>query len=205
MRLIGPLFAIIFFRMNIKTCPPLSYHITLPDWVSVFTKNYSGPLSTPKDRMRFAISLAEKNITHKTGGPFGAAIFEHKTHKLIAVGMNLVTSTKCGLWHAETVALAQAAQQLRAYRFSEIGAYELFTSVEPCIMCMGAILWSGITHLFIGASGQDAADIGFDEGPKTKTWKRALKNRGIKVTDSLLKTEAKDVLAQYKKNHGIIY
>ena len=150
--------------------------------------------------MRFAIQLALTNVTAKTGGPFGAAVFETKTGRLIVVGVNVVEPSTCSLAHAEMVALAKAHQALRHFDLGADGmpALELVTSCEPCAMCYGAIMWSGVPKVMCGVRGADALAIGFDEAPKPKKWVTELKKRKIVVTSDLCRDEAIVVFRQYK-------
>ena len=90
--------------------------------------------------MRFVIELARQNIEHRTGGPFGAAIFETTSGKLLAPGVNLVEPAHCSIAHAEMVAIALAQQTRGSYDLGREGTIcELVTSTEPCAMCLGAI------------------------------------------------------------------
>ena len=156
--------------------------------------------------MRLVIDLARQNIEHKTGGPFGAAVFESGTGRLVAVGVNLVESSNCSIAHAEMVAIALAQQAVGHYDLSHGGgAHELVTSTEPCAMCLGAIPWSGVRRVVCGARGEDACEIGFDEGAKPADWVTALKNRDIEVVRDVLGPEAKAVLQDYLKSGGPIY
>ncbi|HEU5408769.1 MAG TPA: nucleoside deaminase [Nitrospira sp.] len=157
--------------------------------------------------MRFAIRLALTNVTAKTGGPFGAAVFETKTGRLIAVGVNVVEPSNCSLAHAEMVALANAHQVLGHLDLGADGmpTLELVTSCEPCAMCYGAIIWSGIRKVVCGARGADAVAIGFDEAPKPKNWVTELKKRRITVTSDLCRDEAIAVFRRYERSGGRIY
>jgi tRNA(Arg) A34 adenosine deaminase TadA len=148
--------------------------------------------------MRLDLSLARANIENNTGGPFGAAIFEINTDKLISVGINLVTWSNLSVLHAEIVAFLMAQKRIGHYSL-------LFSTSEPCAMCLGATLWSGIKRIVFGASGKAAREIGFDEGPVfDKSW-QYLKNAGIIVEEGLLAKEAKKILKLYKDKGGIIY
>jgi tRNA(Arg) A34 adenosine deaminase TadA len=157
--------------------------------------------------MLFVIELAQKNISHGTGGPFGAAVFERATGKPVAVGVNLVVRSSCSHAHAEMVAIALAQHRIGSYTLSVPGSqeHELVTSCEPCAMCFGAIIWSGITRLVCGASSSDAQSAGFDEGPKPQKWIEELEKRGIEVVTGVCKIEAERVLKNYIDAGGIIY
>jgi tRNA(Arg) A34 adenosine deaminase TadA len=159
------------------------------------------------DRMRFVIELAMANVDSQTGGPFGAAVFEMKTRRLVSVGVNLVASTNCSLAHAEMVALANAQQTVGHFDLGAPGLppLELVTSCEPCAMCYGAIPWSGVRQVLCGARAHDASAIGFDEGPKPRNWMEALKKRGITVKRDLCRAEAVTVFQRYQQTGGAIY
>lgn len=154
-----------------------------------------------------AIQLARFNIEHHSGGPFGAAVFDATTNRLVAPGVNLVQALALSSAHAELIAMALAQKLLGVF---DLGAtpharYELFSSTEPCSMCMGAILWSGITRLVCGATDQDARGIGFDEGLKVKDWPREFRIRGIDVRQHLCREHAAAVLLEYRAGGGLIY
>lgn len=184
--------------------PGISFQ--LPKWVQSFLEQRETTCEQPFSRMELAIELSRQNVINGTGGPFGAAVFDdHGT--LISIGVNAVVSSRCSIFHAEIVALALAQQRLGTFdlRADSSRDYELYTSTEPCAMCFGAIPWSGISTLVCAARDQDARDIGFDEGPKLHNWTEELKSRGISVTRDLLRLEAVEVLATYKKGGGRIY
>ena len=104
------------------------------------------------------------------------------------------------------VALAAAEQRFETF---DLGKHhttlELVTSTEPCAMCFGAIIWSGIRRIVTGATGSDAEEAGFDEGPKPADWKACLEHRGISVMTEHCRTEAREVLMSYRDTGGIIY
>jgi tRNA(Arg) A34 adenosine deaminase TadA len=179
----------------------------LPDWIERLATDADLFYPTVEDRMRLAIKLAQLNIEHKTGGPFGAGIFECETGRLIAVGVNLVESLNCSLAHAEMVAIAVAQRLVGHYDLgSEADVeYELVTSTEPCAMCLGAIGWSGVRSVACGARDEDARAIGFDEGAKPHDWAKSLEERGISVSRDVLREQAKAVLLEYSERGGLIY
>lgn len=164
-------------------------------------------MSDDADRMAFAIRLARRNIEMRTGGPFGAAIFESVTGRLVAPGINLVESSNCSMLHAEVVAIMLAQRRIGTYDLGCAGMrkFELVSSVEPCAMCLGAVQWSGISRLICGARGEDAESIGFDEGYKGEGWVDALLLRGIEVVRDIGRKDAIDVLNTYKEMGGTIY
>lgn len=129
--------------------------LRLPDWISGLIEEPVFP--EPEDRMKLAVALARNNVERGTGGPFGAAIFDHETGRLIAPGVNLVTTAGCSVAHAEMVAIMFAQKMEGAFDLGSDGRdYELVTSTEPCAMCLGAVPWSGVRHLICGARDEDA-------------------------------------------------
>jgi len=180
--------------------------IRLPDWMEGILRKAPDVFPGVEERMRFVVELARRNVQHRTGGPFGAAVFD-EAGRLIAPGVNLVVSSQCSVFHAEIVALALAQKALGRYDLSDGGAshYELVTAAEPCAMCFGAVPWSGVQRLICGARDEDARAIGFDEGPKMADWVKALNDRGITVVRDVLRNEAGAVLREYAAAGGAIY
>lgn len=181
--------------------------LQLPDWIEDVLSDSAPIYPTIEERMRLIIKLAQLNIEHKTGGPFGAGIFESESGRLISVGVNLVESADCSIAHAEMVAIAVAQRVIGSY---DLGSkkdvtYQLVTSTEPCAMCLGAIPWSGVRSVVCGARDEDARGIGFDEGHKPLDWVKSLESRGIDVVRDVLRQEAKAVLLEYKRGGGLIY
>lgn len=179
--------------------------LRLPTWLRRLRARDSGVFESAEARMRFAIELARQNVEHRTGGPFGAAVFESDNGRVVGVGVNLVEASNCSLAHAEMVAIALAQQTVGHYDLGAAGEYELATSVEPCAMCLGAIPWSGLRRVICGAYGTDAAAIGFDEGAKPADWVGALQQRKIEVVRDVLRDEARNVLQEYARAGGLIY
>jgi tRNA(Arg) A34 adenosine deaminase TadA len=154
--------------------------------------------------MDLVIRLSRMNIDHRTGGPFGAAVFDSLKGTLIAPGVNLVTSTNWSGAHAEQIALALAQKTMQTYRLGAVDCH-LVTSSEPCSMCLGAVRWSGVRRLIIGARTHDVESIGFTEGKKIKDWAGELEQHGVEITRDLMRNEAAGVLQYYKANGGTIY
>ena len=180
--------------------------LRLPAWLRDLIEREGRRLDTVENRMRFAIELARENIEHRTGGPFGAAVFEAESGRLVSAGVNLVEASHCSIAHAEMIAIAMGQQTLGRYDLGADGrTYELATSAEPCAMCLGAIPWSGLQRVVCGAHGEDAGAIGFDEGAKPDDWVGALRRRGIEVVRDVLRQEARAVLQQYAASGGLIY
>jgi len=179
----------------------------LPNWIGPFLKIKSIPIHSMEDKMLLTIQLAEENARNGTGGPFGAAIFEKISGKLFSIGVNRVIETYCSVAHAEVLAISIAQQKLKIFDLSALGysKYELFTSCEPCAMCIGLIHWSGIRTIVCGAREDDARLIGFDEGPKHHEWVEELENRGVSVLRDICRPQAQAALNRYKEIGGRIY
>lgn len=163
-------------------------------------------LPVGEDRMRFVLDLARENVAF-AGGPFAAAVFEHDSGRLLAAGANRVVASGYSCAHAEVVALSLAQRRLGHYDLGQ-GSFpdcELVSSAEPCLMCLGAVLWSGVRHLVCGARGEDVSALGFDEGPKPQDWIGELRHRGIEVRCDVLRDEACKILRAYRAAGGPIY
>jgi tRNA(Arg) A34 adenosine deaminase TadA len=180
---------------------------SLPGWVEEFLAKPETVYADVEERMRLVIELSWLNVDHDTGGPFGAGIFDLSTNRLVAPGVNLVTTANLSTAHAEMVAI-MVAQRVVGY-FDLGGArqppYELVASTEPCAQCFGATPWSGVRRLVCGARDEDARAIGFDEGPKLPDWAEALEERGISVVKDTCRDEAAAVLRHYAESGGVIY
>jgi len=180
--------------------------VTWPDWVNE-TVAFGTRYTTDDDRMRLAIELARQNVVRRTGGPFGAAIFERSTGTLLSVGVNSVVRLNNSTLHAEMLAITMAQHRIGSYTLagSESASYELFSSCDPCAMCLGGILWSGLRRLVTGADRDDATALGFEEGPVFPESYTYLQERGVAITRSVLRREAADVLELYRRQGGQIY
>ena len=186
---------------------PDEFTIRLPDWVGPFLTEQSDVFATVEDRMRLVIDLALANVDHDLGGPFGAAVLDRDSGRLISVGVNRVIASNCSIAHAEMVALSLAQRALGSYDLGADGlpVCELVTSTEPCAMCLGAIPWSGVRRVICGARDEDARTIGFDEGHKPADWVGALEERGIDVVRDVLREAAAAVLMHYHDSGGVVY
>jgi tRNA(Arg) A34 adenosine deaminase TadA len=158
-------------------------------------------------KMRLAIALSRENVKRGTGGPFGAAVFERDTGRLVAVGMNSVVRLGNCTLHGEMVAFMMAQRAVGSFSLNLPGmpAHELFSSCEPCAMCLGATLWSGVRRLVCGAGREDASRLDFEEGPVFPSSYRYLEDRGIQIVRDLLRDEARAVLELYRATKGTIY
>ncbi|WP_200817545.1 nucleoside deaminase [Calothrix rhizosoleniae] len=108
--------------------------------------------------MQEAIALSIKSVKSGQGGPFGAVIV--KDGEIIAKAHNQVTSTNDPTAHAEIMAIRQACQVLQTF---QLNGCELYTSCEPCPMCLGAIYWARLDRVYYANTKADAADIDFDD------------------------------------------
>lgn len=181
-------------------------HVEYPPWVTDHV-DWERRCVTDEEKMRLAIEMSRQNVLHKTGGPFGAAIFERATGRVVSIGVNsVVRANNCTL-HGEMVAFMMA--QARVGSFSLRGAdgteHELFTSCDPCAMCLGATLWSGVTRVVCGAGRDDAFRLKFEEGPVFPQSLDYLRQRGIALELGFLRNEANAVLELYRQTRGVIY
>jgi tRNA(Arg) A34 adenosine deaminase TadA len=179
--------------------------LELPAWIEELAGDPERRYHDPQERMRLAVELARRNAERDSGGPFGAAVFDLSSGRLIAPGVNRVIPESCSVAHAEIMALMLAQKRLGTFELRSLGSYELVSSAEPCAMCYGALPWSGIRRLAYGATREDVTAIGFDEGDKPADWARALEARGIEVTHALLRAEAREALECYRRRRGVIY
>ena len=108
--------------------------------------------------MREAIRLSVENVRSGKGGPFGAVIV--KNGEIIATGVNEVTLSNDPTAHAEVVAIRNACRELGSFQLTDC---DIYTSCEPCPMCLGAIYWARPDRLFFANTKEDAAEIDFDD------------------------------------------
>lgn len=183
-----------------------SVTLQLPDWVDEVAPPGTVFAST-EAWMDFVIELSRRNVAESTGGPFGAAVFEIESGRLVAPGVNLVVPSSTAVAHAEIVAVALAGVASGSFDLgkSEMPATVLAASTEPCAMCFGAVPWSGVRRLVCGARDEDARAVGFDEGPKMIDWQSALQSRGIEVILDVRRESAVTVLQDYAAIGGTIY
>lgn len=182
------------------------FRVSYPGWVRRtvdWTRIYRGD----RDRMRVALQVARGNVERKSGGPFGAAVFESASGRLVAVGVNRVVPLCNSLLHAETVGLAMAERRLGSHRLDAEGlpALELHTSCEPCAMCLGALHAAGVRRLVCSATRADAEALGFDEGPVFEESWDYVRARGMEVVFRVLRDEGREVLALYRGMGGPVY
>lgn len=131
-----------------------------------------------------AIRLSQKNIRDGKGGPFACVIV--KEGMIIARGTNLVTSTNDPTAHAEVVAIREACKELGTFQLS---GCEVYTTCEPCPMCLGAIYWARPDRIYFANSREDAAKVGFDDLFLYEEIPRKISERKI-PTQQLMREEA---------------
>lgn len=146
--------------------------------------------------MREAIALSKENIEKGLGGPFGAVIV--KDGKLIAKSANTVTTTNDPTAHAEVSAIRLACQVLNTFTLE---GCVIYTSCEPCPMCLGAIYWARLDKMYYANTKQDATNIGFDDAFIYKEIDLPLGNRKL-TAERLLPEEALEAFKMWDSNEG---
>lgn len=141
---------------------------------------------TPEQLMRRAIDLSHEKMEQGAGGPFGAVIA--RDGEVVAEGWNRVTSTNDPTAHAEVVAIRRACEALGRF---DLSGMEIYTSCEPCPMCLAAIYWARLDRIWFGNDRAAAASIGFDDSFLYDEVPRPLHQRGI-PTAPLLAAEARE-------------
>jgi len=137
--------------------------------------------------MQEAINLAKENLKLKNGGPFGAVVV--KDGKIIGKGANTVTSHNDPTAHAEINAIREACNNLGNFQLT---GCEIYSSCEPCPMCLGAIYWARPKKLYFAATRQDAASAGFDDSEIYREIELPHHSRKI-PSEQLMKDEAEAV------------
>ncbi|GGX07422.1 nucleoside deaminase [Aquimarina muelleri] len=150
---------------------------------------------TERDKyfMGRAIAVAEQGMNSNTGGPFGAVVV--KDDQIIAEGCNSVTSTNDPTAHAEVVAIREACRKLKTFQLEDCIIY---TSCEPCPMCLGAIYWARPQKVFYGCTKEDAAAIDFDDQFIYDELDKGIDNRQINFI-GLMREEAVAVFKQWEE------
>ena len=130
--------------------------------------------------MRRAIALAQNGIDSNLGGPFGAIVV--RDGEIIGEGWNQVTSTNDPTAHAEVVAIRNACRQLSSF---QLDGCAIYTSCEPCPMCLGAIYWARPAQVFFGCTREDAAKVGFDDQFIYEEIEKNFEHRQMKLANFL--------------------
>ena len=145
--------------------------------------------------MRKAIGLSIENVINQ-GGPFGAVIV--KDSKVIATGVNRVTANNDPTAHAEIMAIRAAAQKLNDYNLS---GCTIYTSCEPCPMCLSAIYWARIDEIYFGNTKLDAKSIGFDDSFIYTEIQKPIEKRKVKA-HQILHSEAQEGFKKWMDFEG---
>jgi tRNA(Arg) A34 adenosine deaminase TadA len=155
---------------------------------------------TPNPFMARAIRLSIENVQAGRGGPFAAVIV--KDGKIIAEGANSVTSTNDPTAHAEVVAIRNACRALSSF---DLHGCEIYTSCEPCPMCLGAIYWARLARIFFACTAADAANAGFDDSFIYKEIARPHPERKIPMTEMMREEALDGFRAWVQKQDKIVY
>jgi tRNA(Arg) A34 adenosine deaminase TadA len=180
----------------------------MPEWYPDWIATASEDKSSLESRMRLVCDAARMNFERGTGGPFAAAVFERATAKLLSIGVNRVVQENMSSAHAEVMALS-LAQRIRGtwdLGAPGAGATQLVVNWRPCIMCMGAVIWSGVTELVIAGAGPELEDLtGFDEGPVPADWRAELDRRGIHTVTDICREEAVTLFRDFASSRSLVY
>lgn len=162
--------------------------------------------NTKLDFAHKVISGLQKEIetyTKNGAGPFVAAIYD-EDNNLIVKTCNSVLNDKCSHSHAEMNAIKEAEKHYGTYDLSPYNL-SLYVTAEPCIMCLGGIMWSGIKNVYYGVPSDKVEEItGFDEGFKPN-WHDEFKKRGITVYGNIASEEGEKALRDYVLNGNTVY
>ncbi|MGD0566925.1 MAG: nucleoside deaminase [Candidatus Sulfotelmatobacter sp.] len=150
--------------------------------------------------MARAIQLAIENVHSGRGGPFGAVIA--RSGEMIAEGVNQVTSTKDPTAHAEVNAIRAACAKLGVF---ELQGYEIYTSCEPCPMCLGAIYWARLSHIYFASVAADAARVGFDDSLIYREMAQPHSQRAIPMVQMMRQEALAAFRAWEEKPNKIVY
>lgn len=148
--------------------------------------------------MARAIRLSIDNVQSARGGPFGAVVVSNG--KIIAEGANQVTTTNDPTAHAEVVAIREACKKLGVF---DLEGCEIYTSCEPCPMCMAAIYWARLSRVYFANSGADAASAGFDDSMIYRELAQPNVQRKIPMIQ-LMREEALEAFRAWQRNPGKI-
>lgn len=149
--------------------------------------------------MQKAKENAENGINKNEGGPFGAVIID-KEGNIISNGNNKVIKEKDPTAHAEIIAIREACKKLDTYDLSDC---ILYTSCEPCPMCLSAIIWANIKEIYYGCTKDDAGEIGFRDDA-IYDFIQGKDNRLLSLKQ-INREECLKIFETYKKSDGIIY
>ncbi|AOM80783.1 tRNA-specific adenosine deaminase [Pedobacter steynii] len=144
--------------------------------------------------MKLAISLSEKNVAESLGGPFGAVVV--KDGKIIAKSGNKVTTTNDPTAHAEVSAIRLACKKLKTF---DLSGCVVYTSCEPCPMCLSAIYWARIETIYYANTKVDAAHIGFDDKFIYDEIEKPMAKRTLPI-HQMMRTEAQQAFRLWEQS-----
>src|ERR1700687_4961518 len=150
--------------------------------------------------MARAIQLSIENVQSGRGGPFGAVVV--KDGAIIGEAANQVTSTNDPTAHAEVLAIRAACQKLGTF---DLEGCEIYTSCEPCPMCLGAIYWARLSRVYFANGAADAASIGFDDSLIYREIPLPLAQRSIPMIQMMREQALAAFQAWYEKPNKIVY
>jgi len=142
--------------------------------------------------LRRAVELAAENVQSGKGGPFGAVIVSGG--RILAEGTNLVTWAEDPTAHAEIVAIRRACRRRRRFHLQ---GCEIYTSCEPCPMCLGAIYWARLDRIYYAASREDAAAAGFQDADLYRELGLAIEERRIPMVQ-MMRAEGRKAFRAWK-------
>jgi guanine deaminase len=143
--------------------------------------------------MKRAIELSVANVRCGNGGPFGAVIV--RNGEIVAEGVNQVTRRNDPTAHAEVMAIRQACAELGTFELTDC---DLYSSCEPCPMCLGAIYWARLARVYYGNTAADAAKIGFDDSFIYEELKAAREERKVPSVE-MMREEALEAFREWEK------
>lgn len=153
-----------------------------------------------KSFMARAIRLSVENVRRGNGGPFGAVVV--KDGMTVAEGVNSVTAKSDPTAHAEIVAIRKACSRLETFSLTNC---EIYTSCEPCPMCLGAIYWAHISRIYFGNAAADASKIGFDDSFIYREFAQPLAARKIPMIQMMRDEALTAFRAWHEKRDKILY
>lgn len=149
--------------------------------------------------MKIAKETAEKGIKNNEGGPFGAVVVD-ESGKIIGKGNNKVIINNDPTAHAEVMAIREACKNLDTY---DLTGCEIYTSCEPCPMCLSAVIWANIKTIYYGCTKKDAGEIGFRDDMIYEYLKGEKKD--LLNLEQIDREECIKIFEEYKTKNGIIY
>ena len=150
--------------------------------------------------MARAIQLSIDNVRSGLGGPFGAVVVQNGV--IVAEGVNRVTTTNDPTAHAEVIAIREACRKLNLFELKDC---ELYTSCEPCPMCLGAIYWARLSRIYFGNLAGDASRIGFDDSAIYREFAQPHSERAIPMIQMMREEALAAFRAWEQKPNKITY